>query len=456
MKKNNAKSEIYTPYFGKEVLNHLPDLFRLLWEIYPDDERAFEVAVLSVFAAISGMFSKAKVLHSNEKVGINLYVNIISTASSNKSVMKKGLLVAQAIDDHVRSETDEKIKLNKFISEDPNFSEAEMGEITVPQLLVPANSSSAAFFDAIKVNNGRGLVYEPEMDTLVNVFKQNWGDFTTALRVNFHNEKWSQNRLKTGSVVIDNPCFSLLLSGTIEQAYKLYPNFENGTASRCIFLLYPHKRKWNRNALNNKSSLLIDEVNAKLAEHAVQIYRQYQDTDLTFRFRDSDAELANEMFEKIDEKYSSIEESWSIICRMGVIFSKIAATSTMIRHYQSGTPFEKNDDGEIYIDKDDAAFGRIIIKCLIQHSIVFLTNVQNVAKIISSKEVNKKELLDMLPSVFNRAELLIAAASLRIPARTADRYRSELCDDGKIRGTHNSYEKVIIPDPKDEDIQTLM
>jgi len=135
----------------------------------------------------------------------------------------------------------EKIVYNNAKKDQPSMDEPQ--EPPMLALLMPANSSATAFFQILNDNNGAGLMFETEGDTLAQTFKSEHGNFSDGFRKAFHHETISYLRRKDREFVeLENPRLSALLSGTPKQFSALIPNAENGLFSRFIFYFMNIKR----------------------------------------------------------------------------------------------------------------------------------------------------------------------------------------------------------------------
>ena len=63
-------------------------------------------------------------------------------------------------------------------------------------LIIPANSSSSAFIGLLSDNDGIGLLFEIEGDTLSQTLKSEHGNYSDVLRKGFHHETISMSRRK--------------------------------------------------------------------------------------------------------------------------------------------------------------------------------------------------------------------------------------------------------------------
>ena len=61
---------------------------------------------------------------------------------------------------------------------------------------IPANSTATAVFQILNDNDGNGLMFETEGDTLAQTFKSEHGNYSDGFRKAFHHEKISYLRRK--------------------------------------------------------------------------------------------------------------------------------------------------------------------------------------------------------------------------------------------------------------------
>src|SRR5690606_21372107 len=120
------------------------------------------------------------------------------------------------------------------------------------------NSSATGVFQRLADNNGRGLIFESEGDTLGNGFKSDYGNYSVGFRKACHHETISfYRRTEREYVDLQQPCLSTVLSCTPGQVLGLIPSAENGLFSRFLFYhleMDPTRKDTFRN--KNKGELL--------------------------------------------------------------------------------------------------------------------------------------------------------------------------------------------------------
>jgi hypothetical protein len=89
-------------------------------------------------------------------------------------------------------------------------------------------------------NDGQGIICETEADTMSGAKKQDWGDYSPALRAAFHHEKITLTRKTNNEYIeINEPRLAVALSGTpAHKAPKLIASAEDGLFSRFLVLCF--------------------------------------------------------------------------------------------------------------------------------------------------------------------------------------------------------------------------
>ncbi|GHV65986.1 hypothetical protein FACS1894199_08280 [Bacteroidia bacterium] len=138
-----------------------------------------------------------------------------------------------------------KNKLADYLAQKDKSELQRPEEPPMLMLIIPANTSATGLFQILNDNNGIGLIFETEGDTLAQSFKSEHGNYSDGLRKSWHHEPISYNRRKNREYVeLKQPKVSALLSGTPQQVAALIPNPENGLFSRFMFYYMNIKPVW--------------------------------------------------------------------------------------------------------------------------------------------------------------------------------------------------------------------
>lgn len=206
-----------------------------------------------------------------------------------------------------------------------------------PQQLgfIPANNSKTGFLELLAINNGAGILFETEADTLETALTADYGRFSDTLRGAFHHEPISYyRRLNKEFIEIENPALSVILSGTWDQLLRLIPTPENGLFSRFMFyqltenpdfknVFDPGKNDYSA-AFAFNSGVVLDIY--KFLEGANEpYYFQFTETQKQ-RFQAYFTEMKATTTADISGNLAGV------IHRLGINFFRVAMVLTVLRH----------------------------------------------------------------------------------------------------------------------------
>lgn len=177
---------------------------------------------------------------------LQLYYCLTAPAASGKSCLQHvAALMADVQEEYERRNSDAR---NEFKRKRREAKPQERDDITPPPLLtlrLPADTSTAALLATLRDNNGGGIMWESELDTLTRNFKGEYGNFSDALRKNWHSETISSNRKKDRELInLAAPWFSLVTSGTPDQIAPFFGSADNGLFSRFLWGTLPVSLEW--------------------------------------------------------------------------------------------------------------------------------------------------------------------------------------------------------------------
>lgn len=95
-------------------------------------------------------------------------------------------------------------------------------------------------------NNKHGLlILESEADSISNMLKQDWGNFSDILRKAYHHEKIPISReIDDKFIEVESPKLSMVISGTQGQVKPLILSKESGLFSRFLYYYFDDGVKW--------------------------------------------------------------------------------------------------------------------------------------------------------------------------------------------------------------------
>jgi hypothetical protein len=278
-------------------------------------------------------------------------------------------------------------------------------------------------------NEGRGLIFETEGDTLAQIFKSDYGNYSDGFRKAFHHETISYYRRTDREYVdIESPCLSAILSGTPKQVATLIPNAENGLFSRFIFYYMDLKLVW-KNVFSFSSDNALDTHFNQLGERLYHLYQMFQsNAEIQFRLTSSQEQQFNQFFEQVQQAYLNLQglDYIATVRRLGLVAFRIAMILSALRIMEHG------DFPELIICEDqDFQTTLEMIKVLVKHASKVFSELPE-EKQLPKRRNQKERFLDALPKEFNRQGYLNIAASMSIPEKTAEGYIAEFCKKGLL------------------------
>jgi hypothetical protein len=451
----------FPPTIRAEVFASLPPALAEAINQYESDEEK-SIALLSAITTTAAGLNGIKIPYRKKRYSCNLYQVIVGPPASNKGIsihsrailnkvqtrLKKEYVVEMAKYKQTIKEKNQKDNQESIDSLEVKGSEEiniKSETINVKEkydldyqpeapnqkhIILPSDISSAALVDLVDRNEGFGLVFDSEAQTILNTFKQDWGaNLTSLLLKSFENEPWELARKSLKSMIaIPEPRLSVLLTGNPEHLLGLVKSITNGLYSRfCIYQITSSGWKDITQFENNKDylsgyislSIIVNHINEKLsAGHALE-----------FQISTGQMNAFNEFFRQThDVLMTQIHlEYSSVVRRMGAICYRIAAILAAIRN--------DNQNDRLQCSDEDFAIALSLCSTLLQHSVyTFLTT--------SEQESPIQEFYKALERNFSRTEALPIADELGIKPRRMDSYLKELTKQRKIRKvSHGQYEK---------------
>ena len=323
-------------------------------------------------------------------------------------------------------------------------------------LIIPGDATYPAFYQTLARQKGRGYIHESEGSVITDIWRSSTANYNTALRKAAEHETISRARCKEASV-IENPQLSMVLTGTFGQYHALVPSIENGYFSRLLTLIIDeHQAFDSRYVEPSKTS---GEVMKAAAE---QLYLLYEKLLFTkpreFKLTaDQKSRLGNHLQTAYPTLIRMLGEDFhSVVLRMAVHIERIAMILSALR--LSSVTSESDSDTSslssargvrpenIVCADEDYAIAELIGNKLILHMAQAYQLIKGTEKVSlpAVKPLDQKQiLLSLLPAEFGHAVLLKEAATLGIPARTAERWNEGWQQTGIVfRLKHDCYKKI--------------
>ena len=429
-----------SPTFSQKVKDTLPDFLQQV--VSKSESKAdADVLLLSAMVVMSSCMNNIFGVYHHNTVSPNLYLFVSAPASAGKSRLKLSKRLVQPIHDDLRKES--KLKLEEY-----NHSLASSSESVhttpppIKTLIIPADSSSTSVYQLLNDNDGIGLIFDTEGDTLANKFKSEYGDFSEGLRKGFHNETISYSRRKDNEFVeIISPFLSVVLSGTPQQVVSLIPSEENGLFSRFIFYSMNQDVRWKN--VFPEEEITHENYFDMLGNTFKEFYCNFlgKDTRIEICLTRAQKYKFNKFFAKLTLMYfyNLGIDFVATTHRLGLIAYRLIMIFTILRIMETGEVSK-----QLYCNPDDYVNALTIVSVLVQHSAKMFNMLPSSGHSSTPEEgtLDKQNFLRNLPREFDRKKYLTIAEELGIPAKTAEKHINGFCKNGKLNHlAHGKYGK---------------
>lgn len=363
---------------GLDIINNLPELLRVgCLRLTNSFEQ--EAYLMSAIGSISGILPNVQGMYHGRLVRPNLFIFVVAKFGTGKGVLNFAKLLGQAIHDAKKAEAE--IARNDYHSQSLQYDKDlavymkdKTGNHAVPEkpvppnqklLFIPANNSKSGFFELLFANNGKGIIFETEADTICDAMRQEYGDYSDGLRRAFQHEPISfYRRAGKEFIEIENPALSVVLSGTKDQLLRLFPSIENGLLSRFIFYELLGTGEFHDPFDDTKADYLnffeMLGLSASELYKVLQALEQPLEVILTSKQRARFVELFQEWKTEIREHVS--EDLDGSVNRLGLICFRLAMIFTVLRVFERKEPFR-----QVVICEDMDFENAIALTAIIKH-----------------------------------------------------------------------------------------
>lgn len=430
------------PTIPTTVYNNIPTFLQQVVKPSSSNEER-DILLLGALTAFSACFPKLFGVYDQRKVFSNLYLFVTAPASAGKGRLNQIKNLVNPVHKEKREQSKTLKQQHQVEMATYNMNKGKSETMEKPSkppermLFIPANNSVTGVYQLISDNEGRGLIFETEGDTLAQAFKSDYGNYSDGFRKAFHHETISYYRRTDREYVdIERPCLSTVLSGTPKQIQALVPSAENGLFSRFMFYYMNIKPTW-KNVFQTDTTNGLDEYYDQLGKEFFGLYKTLKNNpDIEVRLTTEQQQKFNVFFEKLQTKYLNLQPDDYIatVRRLGLIAFRIIMLFSVFRIMEDG------DVNQVrYCEDIDFENTLEMISVLVKHSSKVFNDLPIEQKEV--KRANRKErFLEALPYQFSRQDYLNIADKNKIPHKTAEGYITKFVDAGLIhREAHNNY-----------------
>ena len=440
--------------FSQSVRAQLPSILRRIVADAVSEVDA-DLLILGSLTVFSACMPNVYGVYDRREVFANLFLYVTASASSGKGRLSLCRHLAAPLHRELREQY--RKSMERYKQEQVQYViNRKSGDMEEPQeppfltLFIPANSTATVVYQTLSQNDGVGLLFETEGDTLANAFNSDLGNYSDGFRKAFHHEAISYLRKKDREYVeITKPKFSAILSGTPEQVFNLIPSAENGLFSRFIFYVMPTEIVWH-DMFDASDGPTADELFEQIGRDFYQFHKPLTEQAVRFSLQREQQGRFNAFFTQAQEEYAALfgNDIIASVRRLGLIFFRITMILTVLRQMDDGCfppPTGEGERKEAVLVCADADFDTAMemVRVLLRHSAsVFQSLLRRTERRFRQgrqqrTEGSRQALLSALPDTFNRTAYLQAAAQMGIGEKTAERYIADLCRSGMLEHPAN-------------------
>lgn len=320
-----------------QVYQRLPPMVKDACSQFSDPTEK-EVFLIGALGVLSGLMPNYEGFYNGDKVGAELFVYVLAAYGEGKGKLKLARQLGTEVHAAKRKRTEsEEAEFKKLMTEYRRAKDRKGEEPKRPAkelLFIPANSSKTGIMELMADNNGRGIIFETEGDTLADTLRQDYANFSDLLRKAFHHEFLSYyRRTEKEFNEIDRPHLAVVLSSTFDQLFGLIPSIHNGLYSRFLYYIVPACSDFKDVFAKEKEghSLYFQQVATRLnRKHEVLSELPYP-VLFTLTSEQQQAFLTYFMKEKSEVNEYANGELNGTVNRLGLICFRVAMVLSMIR-----------------------------------------------------------------------------------------------------------------------------
>lgn len=430
------------PLFPEKVYSRLPPFLDSVMKsaISPSDR---DMLLIGAITVLSSTLGKVSGVYDERIVYPNLYLFVSADAGMGKGALTLCRELVAPINAELRAVARQQLA-------DSDSSKEK--DIPMLALIIPANSSASAFIKTLADNNGTGLMFETEGDTLSQTLKSDYGNYSDTLRKAFHHEPVSLCRRKDREFLeLDCPKLSVVLAGTPGQVRNLIQDSENGLFSRFMFFNVKFERNIRNVFVVTDTRYSKTEVFRQLGEQYKELLGKIQREASAYEvsipsllhghFMDHYNQLNNECCEAIGNKMQGV------VRRNGLMAFRIMMVLTIVRHLTDDRyhPMPEGQPLRLECTDEDYHTSLTIAGTLLYHSAYMFRQLEKSSAPASTSSRNdRREILyNMLPDSFTKQEYLSVVRQLEFSESTCNKWIDRYIAENRLRHCgHSKYEKV--------------
>lgn len=451
------------PHFPQSVYDSLPPFLRQVMDCSSQSEDR-DMVLMGTLTCLSATLHNVCGKYDGNVWYPMLYFFVMADAGMGKGALTYCRQLVVPINKQLREISEQQIheykEAQKLAKQDGEHASGE--EPKRRTLFIPTNSSASAFVEQLDNNEGIGLMFDTECDTLSAVLKSDFGDYSSYLRKAYHHEPIEISRRKDNEFrCIEEPKLALCLSGTPEQLHTLTPDAENGLYSRILTYHIPFRAEFRDTLVEDAFD--DDVISSSLRERFYKLGLKYQQMRESF-FRGGSyfvcipghlCSVFNSHFREVNQQ--TVDEvsnaMQGIVRRIAFAVFRIMMVLTAIRFMDEvANPSALAHGGKpvrLTCSDEDFHIAMEIGKVLTYHSIYCyahlpktVSSLGNGGKVLGKRE-KMKVLLEALPDCFDKSQFKAVSESLKFSPNTTAKWINNYIADGCLeRDSKDHYRKT--------------
>lgn len=353
-----------TPALEEGVYHKVPTVLKKIVDLFGYDEPDTKtMLLLGQLAVLSSVMPNVRCLLRDE----NCYPNMGLVVSGSSSAGKSGLLICR----HLVNGIDDRISAQGGVPL-PNDS------LSMRALIYPSDMSNAAFNKMLDDNQGRGLIIESEMKTIISALRNaDWGLKREMLLKVFEHEEISVARADGRFFKISEPKLSMALSGVENDVLDFLgtDGVGSGLVSRMLFYTLKQKQmKWRSLAGSGGSRKTAKELLEEEIAMVEQMYAILEKRQTVLTLNLSDEQLARidqwAAPKFYDQSLRIIlgDDVVSVIKRYPMHIMRLAVVLSVLRYMERGYQEQLLNSPELPIEDLDLDIALEIASMLFLHA----------------------------------------------------------------------------------------
>lgn len=373
-KKNTTRGEMgetgenQLPTFAFEVKELLPNMLQEVVTL-TDNPQTADLYLLGSMTTISSVLPNYYTTYAGDKLEANMLLDVFGKPTARKGVLGHTIELIEHIhqdihQDYQKAKEAYQMELKK--SKKEREKQAEMPKEPMPRMkYVGGNITAPTLLRTLATNKEGILLAETESETVLNMMKQDYGNYTSIMLKAFHHERLSIHRsTDRENEYIGYPRLSVILCGTDDSIPQLFRGGDTGLFSRFLHYYLPIKHEWVSPRPTQK-----DSISEKFKELGEEIRNRYY---ILKNHQPIYFSLTEEQWNKFDREFTNIKQQilslygenlGSNVHRLGVSTIRMAMIMAMLRF----TMYELADVNKIQCTDDDLNAALQIAQALLPH-----------------------------------------------------------------------------------------